>query len=88
MTTSKMTALEKTGFVLVLLMILLQGGYGIAAYLDPVLFSNIRGTTLFSELDSDWVRVYGSRTIFITLLLCYFATYCTLGILLYCDGVH
>ncbi len=61
--------LEKVGFVLVLLMILLQGFYGIFAYIDPVAFSNVRGTELFALMDADWVNIYGSRTLFITLVL-------------------
>jgi hypothetical protein len=61
--------LEKVGFVLVLLMILLQGFYGIFAYIDPLAFSNVRGTELFALMDADWVNIYGSRTIFITLVL-------------------
>jgi hypothetical protein len=61
--------LENVGFVLVLLMIILQGFYGIFAYIDPVAFSNIRGTELFALMDADWVNIYASRTIFITLVL-------------------
>ncbi|NQZ21889.1 MAG: DUF4267 domain-containing protein [Colwellia sp.] len=61
--------LEKVGFVLVLLMILLQGFYGIFAYIDPLAFSTVRGTELFALMDADWVNIYGSRTIFITLVL-------------------
>jgi hypothetical protein len=61
--------LESVGFILVLLMIILQGGYGIFAYIDPVAFSNIRGTELFALMDADWVNIYGSRTLFITLVL-------------------
>jgi len=63
------TKLEKVGFILVLLMILLQAFYGIFAYLDPIAFSSVRGTELFSEMDSDWTQIYGSRTLFIALVL-------------------
>jgi len=66
---NKKSKLESVGFVLVLLMILLQGFYGSFAYIDPSSFSNIRGTELFSHMDADWVMIYGSRTIFITLTL-------------------
>lgn len=69
--TNKSTKLEKVGFILVLLMILLQGFYGFFAYFDPVSFSSLRGTELFSERDTDWVQIYGSRTLFITLVLAY-----------------
>lgn len=63
--------IEKVGFVLVLLMILLQCFYGIFAYLEPILFSEVRGTKLFSSEDLDWVVIYGSRTIFLSMLLGY-----------------
>jgi len=69
--TNKTSKLENIGFILVLLMILLQGFYGIFAYIDPSAFSNVRGTELFSPRDADWVSIYGSRTIFITLTLSY-----------------
>ncbi|WP_286265973.1 DUF4267 domain-containing protein [Thalassotalea atypica] len=66
-----MTQLEKVAFVLVLLMVLLQGFYGTFAFIDPVFFSTVRGTELFSATDSDWVKIYGSRTLFITLIFAY-----------------
>jgi hypothetical protein len=66
---NKKSTIENVGFILVLLMILLQGFYGLFAYFDPLAFSNIRGTELFSPMDADWVNIYGSRTIFITLIL-------------------
>lgn len=70
----KKTKVEIVGMILVMLMIFLQGGYGILAYIDPLYFSNVRGTELFSINDSDWVTIYGSRTLFIALFL---------GVLLY-----
>ncbi|MEH6587111.1 MAG: DUF4267 domain-containing protein [Halioglobus sp.] len=63
--------LKKTGVVLVVFMASLQGFYAIFSYIDPVAFAGVRGTQLFSAMDSDWVRIYGSRTLFITLLLGY-----------------
>lgn len=69
--TAKNTTLKKSAFILVLLMILLQAFYGAFAYVDPLSFSNIRGTELFSLMDADWIRIYGSRTLFITLALGY-----------------
>lgn len=33
---------EKVGYILVLLMVMLQGFYAVLAYLDPALFSMIR----------------------------------------------
>jgi len=69
--TNKHTKLEKTGLVLVLLMILLQGFYGTFAFIDPAMFSIVRGTELVSNMDADWVQIYGSRTIFITLIFGY-----------------
>jgi len=68
---NKMTRLEKTAFILVLLMTLLQGFYGIFSYISPAAFATLRGTELFSASDKDWVNIYGSRTIFITLTLAY-----------------
>jgi len=52
-------------------MILLQGFYGVMSIIEPAAFSGLRGTELFSSMDVDWVRVYGSRTIFITLIFGY-----------------
>ena len=69
--TNKNTKLEKVGFVLVLLMVLLQGFYGTFAFIEPAMFSTVRGTELFSGMDADWVKIYGSRTIFITLIFGY-----------------
>jgi hypothetical protein len=66
---NKNNKLEKVGFVLIFLMMLLQGFYGVFALIDPETFSSLRGTELFSSKDSDWVKIYGSRTIFITLIL-------------------
>lgn len=62
---------EIAGTALVLIMALLQGFYAVFAYIDPAAFSGLRGTELFSSMDSDWVRIYGSRTLFITLVLGY-----------------
>ena len=56
---------------MVLIMALLQVFYAVFAYIDPAAFSNLRGTELFSEMDSDWIKIYGSRTLFITLVLGY-----------------
>ena len=60
---------RKIGFVLVLLMALLQGFYGLFAYIDPVAFANVRGTALVSNEDIDWVQIYGSRTLFVSLII-------------------
>jgi len=62
---------EKAGAILVLIMALLQACYATFSYIDPLTFSAVRGTQLFSAMDSDWVRIYGSRTLFIALLLGY-----------------
>ena len=42
--TNKSTKLEKVGFVLVSLIVLLQGFYGTFAFIDPAMFSAVRGT--------------------------------------------
>ncbi|BBN81548.1 hypothetical protein PA25_15330 [Pseudoalteromonas sp. A25] len=60
---------RKIGFVLVLLMALLQGFYGLFAYIDPVAFADVRGTALISNEDIDWVQIYGSRTLFVSLII-------------------
>ena len=67
----KHRALERSGYILVLLMALLQGGYAIFAYLDPTAFSIFRGTELFDVADSDWVKIYASRTLFVALIIGY-----------------
>ncbi len=82
--TNKSTKLEKVGFILVLLMILLQVFYGFFAYFDPVTFSSLRGTELFSARDTDWVQIYGSRTLFITLVLGYLLYTRNYVILMWC----
>ena len=66
-----MSNLERTGVVLISLIVLLQGFYGTFAFLEPGMFSVVRGTELFSDRDTDWVKIYGSRTIFITLIFGY-----------------
>jgi len=75
----KSTKLEKVGLILVLMMTLLQGFYGTFAFIEPSMFSNVRGTELFSTMDADWVNIYGSRTIFIASVL---------GYLLYTRNFH
>lgn len=82
--TSKSTFLEKAGLILVLLMILLQGFYGMFAYLEPLSFASLRGTELFSEMDTDWIKVYGSRTLFITAVLGYLLFFRHYVILMWC----
>lgn len=65
------TTYSKVGLVLVCIMALIQGFYALYSYIDPTAFAVVRGTELFSPMDSDWVRIYGSRTLFITLALGY-----------------
>ncbi len=64
----KSDRVEIVGFVMVLLMAVLQGFYAVYAYLDPIAFSELRGTSLLAG-DEDWVQVYASRTLFIALLI-------------------
>jgi len=71
MTNAKHGMYEKVGFVLVLLMVLLQSFYAAHAYIDPVAFSNLRGTELVVGGDADWVRIYASRTLFVALIVGY-----------------
>ncbi len=65
----KLGALEKAGYVLVFLMAALQFAYAIYAYIDPAAFSAIRGTELFASSDADWIKIYASRTLFISLII-------------------
>jgi hypothetical protein len=71
MSESKHKALEGTGYVLIVLMVLLQGIYAIYAYLDPASFAILRGTDLVVAGDTDWVKVYASRTLFVSLIIGY-----------------
>jgi hypothetical protein len=56
---------------LVLLMVLVQGSYALFAFIDPGAFSSNRGTELADVGDSDWVRIYASRTLFVALIVGY-----------------
>ena len=62
---------KKLGVVLVSLMVVLQLAYACFAYFDPSSFAALRGTELFEVRDSDWVRVYASRTMFVVLIVGY-----------------
>ena len=64
-------ALRTAGTILVLLMAGLQLTYALYAFADPAGFSLIRGTELFATGDSDWIRIYASRTLFIALIIGY-----------------
>tara|TARA_R110001599_G_scaffold91307_1_gene239853 strand:- start:1306 stop:1716 length:411 start_codon:yes stop_codon:yes gene_type:complete len=66
---SKSKLLEKVACVFVFLMAALQGAYAIYAYIDPVAFSIVRGTELASLGDTDWVQIYASRTLFVSLII-------------------
>ena len=75
---------RKTGIVLVLIMTLIQAFYAVFSYIDPAAFAVVRGTELFSPMDSDWVKIYGSRTLFITLLLGYLLYIRNYSVLMWC----
>lgn len=62
---------QKVGILLVFLMVLLQFAYACFAYLDPAAFATVRGTELFESRDIDWVRIYASRTMFVSLIIAY-----------------
>lgn len=64
-------ALRTTGMVLVLAMAGLQLTYAMYALADPAGFSLLRGTELFATGDTDWIRIYASRTLFIALIIGY-----------------
>ncbi|MCG7537023.1 DUF4267 domain-containing protein [Pseudoalteromonas sp. OOF1S-7] len=73
--------IKKVAFTLVLLMAVLQGFYALFAYIQPIGFSDIRGTVLASPQDLDWIHIYASRTLFVSLIigvLLYFRNYKTL----------
>jgi hypothetical protein len=71
MSESKHKALERAGYVLIILMVLLQGLYAIYAYVDPASFAILRGTDLVVPGDTDWVKIYASRTLFVSLIIGY-----------------
>lgn len=61
--------LKRIGITLVLIMTLLQGFYACYAFFDPRGFAAIRGTELASIVDTDWVQIYASRTLFVALIV-------------------
>jgi len=63
--------LEVVAKILVFLMIAIQAFYGVYAFISPAEFSELRGTRLFSEDDTDWVLIYASRTLFVALIIAY-----------------
>ncbi len=65
------SSLRTTGIIFVVLMGGLQLAYALYAYATPAGFSLLRGTELFAAGDSDWVRIYASRTLFIALIIGY-----------------
>ena len=69
MTKEKSKALEYLGYVLVLLMAILQAAYAVYAYFDPAAFADLRGTALQLSGDADWVKIYASRTLFVALII-------------------
>lgn len=71
MTDSGYQKLKIAGFILVALMAILQGFYAVYAFIDPTAFAVLRGTELFVAGDSDWVKIYASRTLFIALVIGY-----------------
>jgi hypothetical protein len=68
---TKSRALLTTGYILVSLMVAVQLVYALYAFADPAAFSLTRGTQLVALGDSDWVRIYASRTLFIALIVGY-----------------
>lgn len=67
----KTRKLEKIAFLLVLLMVLLQGFYAVYAFISPTEFAALRGTELIANGDLDWVRIYASRTLFVSLIIAF-----------------
>src|SRR5688572_6155655 len=75
---------NKVALFLVLVMAAIQGFYAVFSYINPASFAVLRGTELFSPMDSDWVRIYGSRTLFITLVLGYLLYVRNYSVLMWC----
>lgn len=75
------SALRTTGMIFVLLMAGLQLAYALYAFADPAGFSIVRGTELFAAGDTDWIRIYASRTLFIALVVGYLLYLRQFGIL-------
>jgi len=57
------------GLSLVLLMALLQAFYAGWAFLDPLGLARFRGTPDIDAADVAWLHAYGSRTLFIALVV-------------------
>jgi hypothetical protein len=68
-TTARAFSLGAVGFWLVLAMALLQMFYSIYAFTSPVEFASYRGSHLTPGGDSEWVRIYASRTLFVAMTL-------------------
>lgn len=75
--------LNKMSLILVALMAILQGLYGVYAYVDPTGFAALRGTELATSEDIDWVIIYGSRTIFVSLTVALLLVYKQFNILMW-----
>ena len=67
--TSSSNPLRSVGFWLAFFMGVLQATYAVQAFVDPSAFASYRGTPLAAAGDSDWVRIYASRTLFIALVI-------------------
>src|SRR5688572_25329916 len=68
-TTARDFSWRAVGFWLVLAMALLQMFYSIYAFTSPVEFASYRGSHLTPGGDTEWVRIYASRTLFVAILL-------------------
>ena len=71
MTQSTYKAQKIAGTILVALMAILQGFYAIYAFIDPASFALTRGTELVALGDMDWIWIYASRTLFVSLIIGY-----------------
>jgi hypothetical protein len=68
-TTVRAFSWRTVGFWLVLAMALLQMFYSIYAFTSPVEFASYRGSGLTPGGDTEWVRIYSSRTLFVAMML-------------------
>ncbi|MDF3019001.1 MAG: hypothetical protein K0Q92_304 [Steroidobacteraceae bacterium] len=58
-----------SGFWLALIMALLQAGYAVQAFVDPGALADFRGMSVHDPASISWVYVYGSRTLFVALVV-------------------
>jgi hypothetical protein len=66
---SSISVWRSVGFWMAAVMALVQATYALQAYLDPAAFAAYRGTPITDSNDAIWVHTYGSRTLFVALVV-------------------